>query len=340
MSSLPEKWAVVRLSALGDVALTTGVLDYWHRTRGMRFTFITRKAFAPLLEGHPAVEEVVGLEEDELKGRAWLGEARALASRFRNCGLIDLHGSTRTRVLRFFWRGPVHAYPKFSMERRVYLRNRSEEDRLTLERTNVPQRYAMALEEKPPVRGDLLPRIFLTDEERETARRLLQAFSKDAGRGPLAAVHPYATHPGKLWPEDHWRSLVGALDSVGIPWIAVGRGEPLFGGDNDLTNRTSLRETCALLDAADVLVTGDSGPMHLAAAVGTPVVALFGPTVSAWGFAPAGERDVILEAEMDCRPCSLHGKSCCADDVRCMRDIGPERVLAEALARLVGKKAS
>ena len=57
----PTEWVVIRLSALGDVALPTGVLEYWHRTHGWTFTLITREAFAPVLEGHPAVRSVIGL---------------------------------------------------------------------------------------------------------------------------------------------------------------------------------------------------------------------------------------------------------------------------------------
>ena len=69
----PAEWIVVRLSALGDLALTTGVLDYWHRTRGWTFTVITREAFAPILEGHPAVRSVVGLRKPDLRLPRQLG---------------------------------------------------------------------------------------------------------------------------------------------------------------------------------------------------------------------------------------------------------------------------
>ena len=59
-ASAPTEWVVIRLSALGDVALTTGVLEYWHRTRGWTFTVITREAFAPVLERHPLCVPLLG----------------------------------------------------------------------------------------------------------------------------------------------------------------------------------------------------------------------------------------------------------------------------------------
>ena len=75
--------------------------------------------------------------------------------------------------------------------------------------------------------------------------------------------------------------------------------------------------------------------MHLAAGVGTPVVALFGPTTREWGFYPEGPRDVVLETGDACRPCSLHGSRRCAHSGRCMTGIAPDAVFA-AVRRVVG----
>jgi heptosyltransferase-2 len=83
-----------------------------------------------------------------------------------------------------------------------------------------------------------------------------------------------------------------------------------------------------------VLVTNDSAPLHLATAVGTPVVALFGPTVPAQGFGPRGARDVALGHEgLACRPCSAHGPQVCPLlHHRCMRELAVETVLAAVRA--------
>ena len=67
--------------------------------------------------------------------------------------------------------------------------------------------------------------------------------------------------------------------------------------------------------------------MHLAGAVGTPVLALFGPTTEEWGFFPAGPRDRVLESQLDCRPCTLHGKKHCDRNHACMQSITPEQVM-------------
>ena len=77
------------------------------------------------------------------------------------------------------------------------------------------------------------------------------------------------------------------------------------------------------------MVSGDTGVMHMATGVGTPVVALFGPTVQAFGFFPYLSRAVVLEREMNCRPCSAMGtERCPLGHHRCLDDILPDQVAA------------
>ena len=123
-ASAPTEWVVIRLSALGDVALTTGVLEYWHRTRGWTFTVITREAFAPVLERHPAVRSIVGLAKEDLRFPRQLGVFRDLAEAHAGQGLLDLHGTLRTRLLSLLWKGPVKRYRKLGLERRLFLRSK------------------------------------------------------------------------------------------------------------------------------------------------------------------------------------------------------------------------
>ncbi|MGE4296888.1 MAG: glycosyltransferase family 9 protein [Desulfovibrionaceae bacterium] len=325
---LPDRWCVVRLGHLGDVALATGVLRWWHATRGWRFVFVTRAANAPLLQGHPAIDTVVAVPETSLDGAAWLAQCRALAARFPGHGLLDLHGTLRSRVLARSWTGPVRRYPKFPLRRRLYLATRWPLLAGPLFATNVPQRYALAVEAAAPDRAELLPSITLAPAELEAGRVALAPLLRPGA--PCVALHPYATHPDKAWPADHWRTLAARLDAASVNWFAIGRADaPIPGLDaaRDFTNRTDLRQTCALLAHAAALVTGDSGPMHLASGVGTPVISLFGPTNAAWGFVPAGPRDVVLERPLACRPCSLHGKRPCPHGRECLAGIAVDAVM-------------
>lgn len=342
---LPERWLAFRLGAMGDVVLTTGVLEYWRRTRGYRFDVAVRDCWAPLLEGHPAVARVVELDAASLDGKAWFAAAATLAREYAGWGLLDLQGNLRSRALSALWRGPVRRYPKSGWLRRVYLYAKSPALKERLASLNVPQRYALALESAPPPATELRPRLFLS-EERGAVRRSLDAAIPD--RRGVVALHPFATHPGKAWPRERWRELVELLAAAGIGWLWVGRAgaaqdvraEAVWraGADRgvglDFVDRASLRETAALIAAADALVTADSGPMHLSTAVSTPVVALFGPTDAAWGFYPSGARDIVLETLLACRPCSLHGKTRCAQAHRCLSDISAAAVFTALLELL------
>jgi heptosyltransferase-2 len=94
--------------------------------------------------------------------------------------------------------------------------------------------------------------------------------------------------------------------------------------------KLTLRQSAALIGRAILLVTNDSAPLHLATAMGTPIVALFGPTVTEFGFGPLRAGDVALGIEeLQCRPCSPHGPPRCPlGHHRCMRELTVEAVIA------------
>lgn len=334
MRDLPERWLVFRLSALGDVILTTGVLNHWHAGRGWRFHVVTREAFAPVFDNNPAATAIAAKDEDLRmpRMRAWFAD---LATEYAGWGLLDLHGTMRSRMLSFFWRGPVLRYPKFAIARRAFLYSGGRLFRESLNAANVPQRYALAVDATAPPASALLPAMYISGEERLFAQSFLaNLFGDDvlkeaSGRVGIVATHPFAAHPRKAWPREQYRALLAELDAQGVPWLVIGRGEPLFPGDaRDVSNRTTLRQSAALLAACGALVTGDSGPMHMATAVNTPVVALFGPTTREWGFYPSGPHARVLERDMPCRPCSLHGNRDCSHECDCLARISPEEVLA------------
>jgi len=330
MVDMPQKWVAFRLGHLGDVALTTGVLAVLGENKGWSFTVVTQKPWADIFTHHPYVTHTIALEAKDLKTGPFLAFCRRLATEHqrndRRTGLLDLHGSLRARLLSLFWRGPVLHYPKMSLERRMFLftGKRLYGDRLRA--STVAQRYYMAVDTPAPPPNALLPRIPLTDAEHSEAHARLHTLFPN----PTVPVvlHPYATHTLKAWPETHWRKLAALLDDKGIPWIVLGKGKALFSGDaRDMSNATSLRESCALIACCRALISGDSGPMHLAVAAGVPVIALFGPTTQEWGFFPTGPHDIVLESALPCRPCSLHGKTDCSRSGECLTIISPEQIL-------------
>ncbi|WP_245577142.1 glycosyltransferase family 9 protein [Maridesulfovibrio zosterae] len=332
MTNQNKHKVIFRLSALGDVVLTTGVIKYWAEKYGYSFTVITKSHNASILENNPYIKNIIKLEQEDLSDLAWFKKAGQIAQEYKACELIDLHSTLRSMILSKRWQGKVSRYKKFSLERRLFNLTRSAKLKKTLENKRVTERYAAALEEIPPAANKLLPCIYLTDKEISFSDTIVTEHNLE---NDFIAIHPYATHPDKAWPREYWQKLTSLLDNKKIQWVIIGKDENIFEArekEYNFTNQLKLRETCALLSRAKMLVTGDSGPMHLAAGVGTPVISMFGPTAKVWGFYPAGPKDEVLEMDMNCRPCSLHGKSNCKKDRKCLKRIKPEDILEKIIS--------
>ncbi|MBE0566800.1 MAG: glycosyltransferase family 9 protein, partial [Krumholzibacteria bacterium] len=161
---------------------------------------------------------------------------------------------------------------------------------------------------------------------------------------------PGARWEPKRWPEAHGAALVDAHRAAGGGPLRIFLGPqeeawydagPLAASARaagaEVVRGLPLVETAARLAECAALVTNDSGLLHLAEAVGTPVVALFGPTVRAFGYAPHLAASCLLETEIACRPCSRNGKRPChRGDLACLVRITPEAVLAAAAPLLAG----
>jgi heptosyltransferase-2 len=129
---------------------------------------------------------------------------------------------------------------------------------------------------------------------------------------------------------------VAVLGSAGEAPLAAEVARGLDAPPLDLCGRTTLPELVGVLSRLRLLVTNDSGPMHVAAALGTPVVAVFGPTD--WReTAPVGERHRLVREPVHCSPCLLRE---CPIDHRCMRRVSAERVLDEARGLLPAREGA
>jgi heptosyltransferase-2 len=98
----------------------------------------------------------------------------------------------------------------------------------------------------------------------------------------------------------------------------------------NLCGKTNLKELTTLISKCKLFVTNDSGSMHIACACQVPVVAIFGPTTRELGFFPYGEKSKVVEVDLKCRPCTLHGGNVCPlGHFKCMKDVTPEMVIEE-----------
>jgi heptosyltransferase-2 len=175
------------------------------------------------------------------------------------------------------------------------------------------------------------------------AARLVEAGVAPGAR--LAGVHPGAAWETKRWLPERFAELCRRLKAEGLtPVLIGGPGDAALGaeiarssGAVNLVGKTDLEELKSLMGRLSLFVTNDSGPMHLAAAAGVPVVAIFGATTRELGFFPYGSGHLVVEAPLACRPCGLHGaKSCPEGHFLCMRLLSVDavhRACREALAR-------
>ena len=189
----------------------------------------------------------------------------------------------------------------------------------------------------PPQVG---PLIGIPSEQIERARILL-----GGARRPIVAMHVSGGRPVKQWDParfaDVARRLVAARQATILltgsvadrPLIAQVTRELPPGAAIDATGEADLLTLAALLDTAELLVTGDTGPMHIAAAIGTPIVAVFGPS-DPRRYAPRGPLDRVIRVDLPCAPCNrirLPPARCTGVIPDCLALISPDRGLDAAI---------
>lgn len=332
-----QRIAVLRLSSLGDVILTLPVVRALARAFPRAdLRYWTKEEYVDVVRFEPTIRHVRALERDARS----LEDLVSMSAELEACDLIvDLHGSLRARLLCFRQRAPVLRAPSSRLARARWVHARWTRPRPA---PRALERYAAAL--RPiglEVAGN--PEVTAGAEAEAWAERWLAAWSPP---GRPVALCPGARHFTKRWPEAHWIALDEALRAGGTPRLylslaserhalpalaAVVEGDPAARWVTE-----PLPRLAALLSRCATAVTGDSGLMHLAAARGLGVVALFGSTAPELGFAPAGAGHEVMCRHERCQPCTIHGRARCPrGHFRCMEGIAPVDV-ARAVARLSG----
>lgn len=154
--------------------------------------------------------------------------------------------------------------------------------------------------------------------------------------GKIIAIAPGSVWFTKKWPKEYFTELVRSLTADKYKVFIVGGpedsslGYEIVSGTDavNLAGKLSLLQSAALISKCDLIVTNDSAPLHIANAVKTDVIAIFGPTVRNLGFYPYRKSDILIELEMECRPCGKHGgDKCPLGHHNCMKNITPKMVL-------------
>ena len=324
---MTEPRLLIRLGSLGDVVLATAAANRGRELWGDRCVdVLVKEEWKGVWEGHPAVRKVLVWPREE-RGVSGLRRWAGILRENRYLEAVDLQGSFRTRALL-----SLAGVRKVRRPRREHLRRRLMLGPL---RANPHPRFTVARNFVAAVDAgaNAVPSIHPPPAAEREAAKVIPV---PGGVGLI----PGARHQTKRWPLDRYvaggRSLAREQDAV----------VPVFFGPDESELLTAWRElwpeqdqwkpiqarlstVAACLSRLSTVVTNDTGLMHVSAAVGTPVIAIFGPTVTGFGFMPIGEGHRVLEIQgLSCRPCSLHGgPRCPKGHFRCMLEIDPARVL-------------
>lgn len=323
---------VIRQSALGDVANIFPVLKLLRQTfPEARLSCLTGNLTAGLVGEDPGVDEVLPFNRTK--------DLRALLPMLVRLGkahfdlVVDLQSSRHSRWLALATRARVrlgHGRRPFYTEPAVYDPAEMQACATFLRILSPLGLGEARLEPYFPNRAGAVAR----------AKQLLAGLGVDSA--PLAVLNPGHSPAWKTkrWPLEHWITLAERFLGQGLlPVVTGGPGEAAVAGELvaatggralATAGKTSLMELAGILALARVVVSTDSGPMHLAAMVGTPVVALFGPT-SPLASAPFGAGHRVLHRNLDCSRCF---KKECPYGHECLDLLLPETVWQEVAAVL------
>jgi len=347
---------LVRLRQIGDVVFTTpAIRALRQKFPDAHLAYVVEPAAAPVVVGNPHLNDVIVAP----RARGWRGpgDELALARRLRAARYdlaIDFHGGPRASLLTWLSGAPIRIGYDVAARGWMYTQ-RIARPRQLRRRHSVENQWDLLapLGIAPPDRT-AFPVEMAVDASAAAAVADRLARAGVRADDPIVVVHVSAGNPFRRWPIAHFVSLVEALvkedqqrriiltsgpseHDAATRVIAEARANLRASADRVLScGEFSLTELRALLDRAALYIGGDSGPLHIAATTGVPVVGLYGPTLPVRS-APWRDEHRVTESvdagELPCRPCDQ--RVCAPGDFRCLTLIKPEEVLQAARRAMI-----
>jgi len=344
-----QRILLIKPSSLGDVVQALPVLDGL-RTRypSAHIAWLVADPFVELVEGHPALDEVIPFHRKRF-GR--LGRSPTVGLEFLRYVLslrrrrfdlvVDLQGLFRSGFLAWACRAGVRIGPGEGREA-AWLFYTHRYPLETLESHSVRRMWGAA---------ELLgfgqtPKTFrlpITDADRSAVRQLLIDARLDPDRD-LAVVFPAARWETKVWPADRFAAVIDRLAADrGLPTVLAGSAAEADAcravstasrtRPPSLAGKTTLRQVASLIERAHLVVTNDSGPMHIADALSRLMAALFGPT-NPVRTGPFHQPGAVVRLDLPCSPCYLKRADRCPQSMACMKDLSIDRVVEAVMTTL------
>jgi heptosyltransferase-2 len=331
----PNKILVIRFSSLGDVVLTTAIYPNlklkWPETE---LTVLTKAPYAPVFANNPHVNHVQ-IYDSHIQS---FSELAAEIKKEKFDVIIDLQGNFRSWWIRFLSGAPLTVVVRKNMWARYFLLyfKRSLASLQKSFRERVLDTLA-ALD--VPIKNTETELFVKNNDSLLSTYGILPTLK-------LIGIAPGAKHKTKMWGVDKFTEAANRLAAGGGAQIII------LGDKSDrpvcdeiaknitvpyvnLAGWTNLEDLSFVVSKLNFLLTNDSGLMHMGEAHKIPLVALFGPTVRSFGFAPYRTTSRVAEVELPCRPCTLHGsEKCPLSHHMCMTELDVNAVLFVASALL------
>lgn len=346
--SFSRRLLITRFSALGDVALTIPTIYSACRSYpDILFVVVTRRGFSSIFLNPPANLRVEGVDlRADYHGISGIRRlADYLYQTYHPDSLIDLHNVLRTRLLSLFLR--IHGVPAYHL-----VKPRRQRRRLTRHHFKVLSPLRSQSDRYFDIFADAGLPVEVKFDTLFGGRRKAPTDAFAAVTPPRQedcrwiGIAPFAAHPGKIYPIDMMERLIARI----ADFADQGRKLKvfLFGGgkhETQILDAWAQKFSCvvslagkgygfgvelSLFNHLDLVVTMDSGNMHLAAIAGAPTLSIWGATHPYCGFAPwhASLSIVCQNDSLPCRPCSVFGnKPCRFRDLRCLSSISPDAIL-------------
>jgi heptosyltransferase-2 len=344
--SARKKILIRGVNWIGDAVLTIPAIHAVRRSHpGARISLLVRPWVSDIFKGDPSIDEII-LYDDSFKG---LGGKFRLARTLRQKGFdtaILLQNAFDAALITWLARIPERIGYKRDM-RGPLLTNAVPVKNDGPKRHQV--HYYLDLIRSAGIKAEHKdPYIFLSDEERDRARHLMQR----GPSGPVVGINPGATYgSAKRWPEERFADLIKRCIAEMDARVVI------FGGPSEveiadeilkklssinpelssrilpMAGKTGIRELASLISECDAFVTNDSGPMHIASALYVPTLAIFGSTDSV-ATGPLGDGHKVINSDLPCSPCLE--RECPEGHLRCMTEITSEKAFS-ALKDMISK---
>ena len=340
---------IIRFSSVGDIILTSPLIRTLRaRYPHCRIDFLVKEEYADLIRYNPHISQTLLFPTGGTSGD--LRRLRTQVQAARYDVILDMHDSIRSRAL-CCGPTPVLRYRKRRFARFVLIHGKADLYHWSGGAPPITGRYLEAARSLGIADDGAGPEVFVPDSIQAKVTEMLSSAGFPPGTRFLG-ICPSARHATKMWlPERYAAAAANLAASHGLSVLLFGseyerercgtiatliqQASPGVSVHN-AAGEFPLLETAAAMDHCAIVISNDTGLMHLASARKRPLVAVFGPTVRQFGFFPSGAESRVVEREgLSCRPCTAIGRATCPlGHFRCMQDIHESDVLTAAHALL------